>query len=160
MLPKSCRTFKFTSAGETRIGWVYVGNRQGRGSINGTLTYRSKVGNVVTNEVGILPRSSISSARFPFDNTNGNKTAYAFACLKTTGLLTFERHDEEGKYQDSTSKSFDPWTQTARYVCELFPASGHARGFVEISGTNVFAMVALNEIGEFYSSTAFLPAVF
>ncbi len=157
---RSCQTFKFTSTGETRIGWVYVGNREGRGSINGTLTYRSRVGNLVTNEVGILPSRSISSAHFPFDNTNGNKTAYALACLKTTSLVTFERYDEKGQFQDSASKSFGPWTQTARYVYELFPASSDTRGFLRITGTNPFAMVALNEIGELYSSTAILPAVF
>jgi hypothetical protein len=74
--------------------------------------------------------------------------------------VTFERYDEAGRFQDSVSKPFDPWTQTASYVYELFPASDHTRGFLKINGTSPFTMVALNDIAELYSSTAILPAVF
>jgi hypothetical protein len=158
---RSSRTYKLTSTGSTRSGWILLGNNNTskQGSINGTLTYRYRPDGIFRSQVGVLPSQAMSLAHLPYDNTNNNKTAIAIAMLQPGANVEFARYNEEGAFQDSQSIYLGAMNQQALYVNQLFPSSADSRGFLTISSSAVFNMVALNDYAENYSSTAVLPAV-
>jgi len=158
----SCRTYSLTSVGSTRAGWVVALNYPGiddRSSINGTLTYRYKIGGIVTSQVGVPPGQGIMEANLPYDNTNNNYTAIAIAML-VSGTVNLVAYDEAGGKLGEQNVDFTAHSQKSLYVHQLFPASANSRGLVAIQSAVPFNMLAMNDNAGNYSSTAALPAVY
>jgi hypothetical protein len=158
----SCRTYSLTSVGSTCAGWVVALNYPGiddRSSINGTLTYRYKIGGIVTSQVGVPPSQGIMEANLPYDNTNNNYTAVAIAML-VSGTVNLVAYDEAGGKLGEQNVDFTAHSQKSLYVYQLFPASANSRGLVAIQSAVPFNMLAMNDNAGNYSSTAALPAVY
>ncbi len=161
---KSSRTYRLTSSGATRSGWIALGNDQRsqtyQGSISGILTYRYEIGNQLMSQIGVLPSRSISKGHLLFDNTNGNKTALAVAMPDGQGTVTFTRYNAEGIIMESTQRIFLASSQQSFYVLQLFPDSTNQRGLIMMESTTPFHMLALTDNSDKYSSTAVMPGVF
>ena len=167
LMYRSTGVYKLTSTGGLKIGWILVANdpsnNRARGSISGVLTYWYRLKGVLKSQIGVLPGRAISKGWLPFDNTNSNKTALALAMTgnnNNQATVTFRRYDEAGTFLETANVLFQPWSQQALYVYQLFPQSADVRGFIAIDGSAPFNALALTDNSDNYSTTAVLPAVF
>lgn len=159
---RSAQTFQFSQGGPARIGYAVVSQTVldggSQGTINGFLSYRYRSRGRVVNQIGVLSSPALYDADVPFDNTSGNQSALAL--LSMTGTpVTVTRHNLEGDVLEEKIMPFDNYTQTARYIEELFPASKNERGMIRIRSENTFQVLALNQNGPILSTCPNFPGV-
>ncbi len=162
LLYRSCSTFTLTGGSQTKIGWIIVtqllSDSTTKGSINGVLTFRYKIGGAVVSQVGVPAARDVRNAHLPFDNTGGRLSAFAVVSFRAN-TLDIARYDEQGVLQETKRVVVPALNQQALFVHELFPNSINRAGFIAISGTDYLNFVALNVNNSNWSSSAVLPAV-
>jgi hypothetical protein len=159
---RSAQTFHLSRGGPARVGYAVVsqmvldGNSQG--SINGFLSYRYRSHGRVVHQIGVLSSPALYDADIPFDNTNGNQSALALLSM-TGNPVTVTRHTLEGTLLEEQTIPFDNFTQSAKYIEELFPASKNERGMIRIRSENTFQVLAMNQNGPILSTCPNFPGV-
>lgn len=146
----SAKTFKLLREGPVVVGYAIatqlVFEGAGRGSITGFLTCRYQPRGSVVLQVCVSSSPSLHLARVPFDNTGENRTGVAMLSLTRTPI-TLRRFSQDGTFEDEETISFDSFSQTARFVDEVFPGARSVRGFIEASSEGSFEMLPLNQDG-------------
>jgi hypothetical protein len=160
---RSSKTYKLTGGAQTQAGWIVVSeivsNPNSKGSIGGILTFRYSSGGSVISQVGVPASRELMDTHFPYDNTGGNLTALAVSSV-SANTLQINRYNAQGALQDQQSVNIAGLNQQALYVFEMFPNSANTAGFMTISGTQPFELLAINVRDSKWSSSAALPAVY
>lgn len=172
LAPLTSRTFVLTSdSAEPEIGFIVLVQSykvEGNGAVDGSLTYRFKdQSGRVLSQVGVPPSEELQGFYLPFDNTNGNRTAFAVVSgpLLLTGEtarnpIKFEWFTSEGQLQESKSIELDIENQTAMFVDELFPASARQSGLIVAKPRSTLYAVALEIAnGEILTSASIITPV-
>jgi len=81
-------------------------------------------------------------------------------CSVASNALQITRYDPQGTFREQKQVSLAQLNQQALYVRELFPNSVDTTGFLTISGTEYFGLLALNSNGSQWSGSIGLPAVY
>jgi hypothetical protein len=155
------RVFRFTGAPLEllRVGYIVVTQLEEdsrQGSINGLLTFRFLEGTTVHSQIGSLPSPEILNAHLPFNNTAGNRTAFALAAYLATPVH-FVWYNQSGTRLATTRRDFAAFHQAALYVDELFPGSVGTRGFIALEGEERFNLLAMEERGGRFSTGGVMP---
>lgn len=162
LMYRSSATYKLSGGAQLQAGWILVSqvasDTRSKGSINGILTFRYKVGGVVQSQVGVPGTRDVRNVHLPFDNTGGKTSALAIASFNAN-TLEIVRYDEQGVPQETKREGVGALSQKALYVNELFPNSSNRTGFLTISGSDFFNVLAMNANGSAWSSSAALPGV-
>jgi hypothetical protein len=156
------RTFRLTGEPlSLQVGYIVVTQLEEdarQGSINGLLTFRFIQGATVVSQIGVMPSPEILNAHLPFNNTAGNRTAFALAAYLATPVR-FAWYSEDGILRETERIDFPAFHQDALYIDELFPGSVGSRGYVALEGEERFNMLAIEERGGRFSTGGLMPGV-
>jgi hypothetical protein len=156
-------TYKLTGGSPAQAGWIVVSelisDTKAKGSISGILTFRYRVGGAVISQVGVAGARELQDTHLPYDNTSGNLSAFA-VCSVASNTLQINRYNAQGTLQEQKKVDLAGLSQQALYVHEMFPNSINTAGYLTISGTEYFGLVALNVNDSKWSGSAGLPAVY
>jgi hypothetical protein len=161
--PRSSITYKLTGGAQAQAGWIIVSevisDASSKGSIAGILTFRYRIGGSVISQVGVAGASDLKDVHLPYDNTDGNLSAFA-VCSVFSNTFRITRYNTQGILQEQKTVGLGQLSQQALYVHEIFPNSTATAGFLTISGTEHFGLLALNVNDSKWSGSAGLPAVY
>jgi hypothetical protein len=163
LLPKSLITYKLTGGSDAQAGWIIVSEvlsgAGAKGSISGILTFRYLSGGIVMSQIGVAGVRELRDAHLPYDNTNGNQTAFA-VCSVPSNTLLITRFSADGTLQEQKAVDLAGLSQQALYAYQMFPASMDTAGYLTISGSQYFGLLAMNVNNSIWSGSAGLPAVY
>jgi hypothetical protein len=110
-------------------------------------------------QVGVAGTPELQDLHLPYDNTGGNLSVFA-VCSVASNTLQIARYNPQGTLQEQKTVGLAELNQQALYVHEMFPKSMDTAGYLTISGTQHFALLALNVNDSKWSGSAGLPAVY
>ena len=162
LLNRSAQTFTLTRSGQATVGFIIlsqaVPGNQDTGSINGIETFRFKEGASVSAQVGVAPSPALTKAHLPFNNTGGNRTAFAMASL-VDNSIDFTVYTEAGSHLETKTLNFSALNQQSLFVDELSGLSQGRRGFIKMRSDSPFHFVALDQNNLRLSTAGSLPGV-
>jgi hypothetical protein len=160
---RSSLTYKLTGGAQTQAGWIIVSETatdpNAKGSIAGLLTFRLINAGSIISQVGVAGSRELMNAYMAYDNTGGNQSTLAVATVSANSLQ-IKRYNAQGILQEQKGVDIAGLNQQALYVFDMFPNSLNTTGFLTISGTQPFELLALNINDLKLSSLAALPAVY
>jgi hypothetical protein len=160
---RSSVTYKLTGGAQTQAGWIIVSeiasDPKAKGSIAGLLTFRFVDAGAVISQVGVAGSRDLMNAYIAYDNTGGNESALAISSTAANSLQ-LNRYNAQGVLQEQTNVDLAQLNQQARYIYQMLPNSVNTAGYITISGTQPFGLLALNLKDSKLSSSASLPAVY
>ena len=160
---RSAITYKLTGGAQAQAGWIVVSevlsDPKSKGSIAGILTFRYRVGGAIISQVGVPGTREVQDAHLTYDNTGGNLSAFAL-CSVSANAIQISRYNAQGTLQEQKRVDLAELNQQALYVHEMFPNSLNTAGYLTLSGTQHFGLLALNVNDSKWSGSAGLPAVY
>jgi hypothetical protein len=160
---RSSLTYKLTGGPQTQAGWIVVSETvsdpKAKGSIAGLLTFRYRIAGSVISQVGVAGSRELMNAYLAYDNTGGNISTLAISSVSANSLQ-INRYDAQGTLQEQKSVDIAALNQQALYVHDMFPNSMNTAGYMTISGTQPFELLAFNLNDSKLSSLVALPAAY